>query len=62
MANESALRIPNSNVQKFGDSCFDYLNIEMVEYFVASTSGRREDLFLKLERIGYVVGQKLAER
>ena len=58
----SPSKIPLSNVGKISESCLDYLNIEMVEYVVSTSKDSREDTFLKLERIGFLVGQKLVQR
>ena len=55
-------KIPISKVQKVSESCFDYLNIEMVDYILSTSKESREDVFLKLERMGFIVGQRLAFR
>tara|TARA_R110002050_G_scaffold206050_4_gene341737 strand:+ start:133 stop:333 length:201 start_codon:yes stop_codon:yes gene_type:complete len=44
------------------ESCFEYLNIEMVDWVVNSCGDSKEDIFLKLERLGFTVGQRIAER
>lgn len=46
---------------KIAESCFEYLHIEMIDK-IYSISERPEVAEAKLDHIGFIVGQKLAER
>lgn len=50
--------------KQISESCFDFLAMEMVDYVVRSTpaDNASEGVFYKLERLGFRVGQRLAER
>lgn len=50
--------------KQVNESCFDFLSMEMVDYIVRTTPGEQpnEAIFYKLERLGFRVGQRLAEK
>jgi len=50
-----------TDFDKVAESCFEYLNMEMVET-IAATTKNPEAMHYKLEQIGFRVGQKLVER
>jgi len=50
-----------TNPKKVSESCFDYVHLEMVDSFY-SFNERTEIAEAKLDRVGFLVGQKLAER
>ena len=69
MANVSTPAIPNK--KEVSISCFELLNTEFVDQVVRSTkekvsdlpeSALKETIAFKLENLGFIVGEKIAER
>jgi len=56
-----AAGVGSSGFRELNEACFDFLNIEVVDYILRSTPDRQSRL-VKLERIGFIVGHKLIER
>jgi len=54
--------LPQPERKEVHEACFELLGIEMVDYVVRTSEGSADHVFSMLERMGFRVGQRLAEK